>query len=338
MYRRRWIGTRLSQPPRPDGREVHPPPFQPATGAGCTAPAIWPASCPTAISSSSGASTTRSRSAASASNWVRSRPPWLGTRPSRPAWFGPRRHPRRQTTGGIPGPPDGAGTSQQRVAQLSQDKLPEYMLPAVFVMLDQLPLTPNGKVDRKALPAPSENAESSPPAMWLHAPPPRTPGRYLGECIARRTGGHSRQLLRTGRPLSAGRKSGGAYAPGRIAYGRSNALHQPNVERLSARVERRSRTIEVPPNLIPPGCEQVTPEMLPRSHSPRRRSCGGGECEGWRKNVRDIYPLAPLQEVNLFHHLMTTEGDPFLLKGIFSIVNREQWTESPGLAVGDRPA
>ena len=60
----------------------------------------------------------------------------------------------RQLVGYVVTRPGEARAAADAAAFLTQ-RLPEYMVPAQFVLLESLPLTQNGKVDRKALPAPS---------------------------------------------------------------------------------------------------------------------------------------------------------------------------------------
>ncbi|OSN00424.1 non-ribosomal peptide synthetase [Lonsdalea populi] len=57
---------------------------------------------------------------------------------------------------------DAALTPEALRTTLSE-RLPDYMVPAAWVVLENVPLTPNGKVDRKALPAPDESAYAQQP-------------------------------------------------------------------------------------------------------------------------------------------------------------------------------
>ncbi|WP_442937032.1 amino acid adenylation domain-containing protein [Nostoc sp.] len=56
--------------------------------------------------------------------------------------------------------PDWASTISD-IRSFLLTKLPQYMLPSAFVLLDTMPLTPNGKVDRRALPAPDLSRQES---------------------------------------------------------------------------------------------------------------------------------------------------------------------------------
>ncbi|MTD22525.1 non-ribosomal peptide synthetase, partial [Pseudomonas sp. CCM 7891] len=86
--------------------------------------------------------------------------------------------------------------------------------------------------------------------------------------------------------------------------------------------------VEIPPNDIPVGSTQITPSMLSLlSLDQPAIDRIVATVPGGAANVQDIYPLAPLQEGILYHHLTAEQGDPYVLQALFGISSRAHLDE-----------
>ena len=81
----------------------------------------------------------------------------------------------------------------------------------------------------------------------------------------------------------------------------------------------------IPPNLIPAECEAIDPSMLPLIElGPEQIERIVRTVPGGVRNIQDIYPLAPLQEGILFHHLLGQKGDTYIATTLFQFSSRPE--------------
>ncbi|WP_237386951.1 non-ribosomal peptide synthetase [Xenorhabdus sp. Sc-CR9] len=214
-------------------------------------------------------------------------------------------------------PHSGVMLSPSHLREQLSTRLMDHMLPSAFVMLDAFPMSANGKLDRKALPAPDRTAIVS---REYEAPQGETEQKLAAiwqsllnlEQVGRQDnffelGGHSllvvnliEQLRQKGLSLDV---SAVFSAPTLVAM---SALIRQNTDQTATMQE-------VPPNLIFEDSQAITPDMLPLVELEQHQIDQiVDHVTGGIPNIQDIYPLGPLQEGILFHHLLETDGDLYL--------------------------
>ncbi|MGE8146099.1 amino acid adenylation domain-containing protein [Pseudomonas frederiksbergensis] len=203
--------------------------------------------------------------------------------------------------------------------------LPEYMVPSAFVRLDVLPLTPNGKLDRRALPAPGADAFAS---RDYEAPLGEVEtviaGIWQDLLGLEKVGRHDRFFELGGHSLMAVSlidrlREHGLGADVRMVFA------SPSLREMARAIDRDARDIfHAPPNLIVPGATELTPQMLPLIELDQAQidTIVAG-VPGGIANIQDIYPLAPLQQGILFHHLLGHAGDAYLIRSMIEFDDRE---------------
>ncbi|MFD6161231.1 amino acid adenylation domain-containing protein [Nocardia sp. NPDC060256] len=131
--------------------------------------------------------------------------------------------------------PDAGEPETQSLRVHMAGRLPDYMVPAVFVVLDRLPHTTNGKLDRAALPAPPDAACTE--------RPPRTPieralARLFAEALEVESVGIDDDFFaRGGHSLRAARVLNGVRAAFGVRWDLRAMFDTPTVAGLAERLE-----------------------------------------------------------------------------------------------------
>ncbi|NDI87652.1 condensation domain-containing protein, partial [Undibacterium crateris] len=179
------------------------------------------------------------------------------------------------------------------------------------------PLNANGKLDVKALPpaqvqhylaqqpyaAPVGELEHSLAAMWQELLKVDRVGRHDNFF---ELGGHSLLAVKLAERMR--------QHDWHVNI--SSLFARPTLAALAEAVEhseRQAAALQIPPNRIAPDATQITPAMLPLVQLTQTQIDSiVHQIPGGVAQIQDIYPLAPLQEGMLFHHMLESAGDAYL--------------------------
>ncbi|WP_193076123.1 non-ribosomal peptide synthetase, partial [Pseudomonas sp. FME51] len=191
-------------------------------------------------------------------------------------------------------------TSSEALQQLMKERLPDYLVPAQVMLLEQLPLTANGKLDKRALPkpgaikqayvAPGNEIERILASVWadvLKLEQVGTTDNFF------ELGGDSILSLQI---IARAKRQGIKLTPKQV-------FEQQTIGQLA----KVAQVIEAKPQAAMPVSEAkkrsplivLSPVQLANLPIPA-------------EEIEDIYPLSPMQQGMLFHTLLDTEAGHYI--------------------------
>ncbi|WP_419998139.1 amino acid adenylation domain-containing protein [Streptomyces boninensis] len=187
-----------------------------------------------------------------------------------------------------------AAVDPERLRQQVAKVLPEYMVPAQIVVVDEFALTPNGKVDRRALPDPVfasagvYRAPASEREQQLHD--------VFTEVLGREQIGVDDSFFDLGGDsISSMRLASRAHAAGLVLSAKDIFVHK-TIARLAAIAQ------DIDPK------QATTPDTQVRGPLISLDAAELAELDAAGHQVADVLPLTPLQQGMHFHALLAADA------------------------------
>ncbi|HYW71143.1 MAG TPA: amino acid adenylation domain-containing protein, partial [Pyrinomonadaceae bacterium] len=193
------------------------------------------------------------------------------------------------------------------------DKLPEYLLPAFYVVIEKLPLTPNGKVDRKTLPAPNQSrTAASQPYVAARTATEQTLVSIWSEVLGtKQVSIHDNFFSLGGDSILSIQAIARANRAGLPCALRQLFQHQ-TIDRLAGVIDSAAARLSADSqeqNSAAP--RQLAPADLQRAIAQVKVA---GDSEATDKDIEAVYFLSPAQEGMLFHSLYGNEAAVYILQ------------------------
>jgi non-ribosomal peptide synthetase component F len=222
---------------------------------------------------------------------------------------------------------EGAAVAENELREYLKDSLPEYMVPAAFVLLESLPLTANGKVDHKSLPDPAQEGRKAGSAYVA----PRTPVEELlsslwGSLLAlKQVGVHDNFFDAGGHSLLAVQLISRIKDVFKVELPLRLVFEYPTVAGLAERVENCE--LEGTGEVIPPITRVPPGERAPLSFLQEKR---------WRKFGKS--DVSPFRNITLAFRVTGRLHVAALEDALAEIVRRHEILRTTFAEVDGRPS